>query len=96
MQAASPSLGRGLRAGGAANGRSAARAHAPSDEIEGLLGRIRDLVQARERLRAQGAGDAEVAGCSAAIARLQERLAGAVRRRLATEDARAAPGRALP
>jgi hypothetical protein len=45
-------------------------------------------VQTRERRRLQGAGDAEMAASGAEIQRLQERLADAVRRQLATRDQR--------
>jgi hypothetical protein len=55
------------------------------DGVDGLLHRIRGLVQARERLPESGAPDAEVAAWRAEIARLQGRLAEVVRRRLASE-----------
>jgi hypothetical protein len=75
------------RPGGAPAGRRA------PGEIDRLLVRLRRLVQTQERRRLQGAGDAEMAACSAEIRRLQERLADAVRRQLATRDERSAPPR---
>jgi hypothetical protein len=87
--AAAPLLPRGPRPGGGAHPRAAARAHraARPDDVDGLLGRIRELVRARDRLRHERPQDARIAARSAEIERLQQRLAEAVRHELARMQA---------
>jgi hypothetical protein len=63
------------------------RRAAKGDEVDGLLGRIRELVRPRDRLRRERPGDVRIAGRSAEIERLKQQLAEAVRRELASTQA---------
>ena len=57
------------------------------DDVGGLIGRIREIVRARDRLRRERPQDARISGQSGEIERLQQRLADAVRDELARMQA---------